>query len=70
MPPSGGLPNPGIKGVSPVPPAWAGQFFTASTTWEAPSFHRFNLNSPFLLAFPDPFLPALALSPHSHLSEP
>ena len=31
--PSGDLPNPGIKTVSP---ALAGRFFTTSTTWEAP----------------------------------
>ena len=26
------LPNPGIESMSP---AWAGRFFTSSTTWEA-----------------------------------
>ena len=35
-PPSGDLYNPGIKPMSPVSLAFAGRFFTTSTTWEAP----------------------------------
>ena len=35
-PPPGDLPNPGIEPASFKSPAWAGQFFTTSTTWEAP----------------------------------
>ena len=35
FPPPGGLPNPGIKPVSPVSPALADKFFTTSATWEA-----------------------------------
>ena len=31
----GNLPDPGIKLVSPLSPAWADRFFTTSTTWEA-----------------------------------
>ena len=33
-PPPGDLPDPGIKPRSPVSPASAGGFFTASATWE------------------------------------
>ena len=33
-PPSGDLPDPGIKPMSLVSPALAGKFFTTSTTWE------------------------------------
>ena len=29
------LPGPGVEAVSPVVPALAGGFFTASATWEA-----------------------------------
>ena len=34
-PPSGNLPDPGIRLVSHMSPALAGRFFTADTTWEA-----------------------------------
>jgi len=34
-PPPGNLPDPGIESESPVAPALAGRFFTASVTWEA-----------------------------------
>ena len=34
-PPLGDLPNPGIKPVSLMSPALAGEFFTTSNTWEA-----------------------------------
>ena len=34
FPPPGDLPDPGIEPMSPVAPALAGGFFTASTTWE------------------------------------
>ena len=34
-PPSGDLPNPGIKLTSLAAPALAGGFFTTSATWEA-----------------------------------
>ena len=34
-PPSGDLPNPGIKLASLTSPALASRFFTTSTTWEA-----------------------------------
>ena len=34
FPPPGNLPNPGIKPVSLVSPAWPGRFFITSTTWE------------------------------------
>ena len=30
----GDIPNPGIEPTSPVPPAFASRFFTASATWE------------------------------------
>ena len=33
--PPGDLPNSGIKPISPVSPALAGEFFTNSATWEA-----------------------------------
>ena len=33
FPPSGNLPDPGIKLVSLVSPSLAGRFFTSSTTW-------------------------------------
>ena len=33
-PPSGGLPNPGIKPISLMSSALAGRFFTTSATWE------------------------------------
>ena len=36
FPPPGDLPNSGIKPGSPVSPTLAGEFFTTSTTWEAP----------------------------------
>ena len=35
-PPLGDLPNVGIKPVSLMSPALAGEFFTTSATWEAP----------------------------------
>ena len=35
-PPSGDLPNTGIKPMSLMSPKLAGRFFTTSTTWEAP----------------------------------
>ena len=34
-PPPGDLPDPGIKPMSLMSPAFAGGFFTTSTTWEA-----------------------------------
>ena len=34
-PPPGDLPDPGIEPVSPMSPALAGGFLTASATWEA-----------------------------------
>ena len=34
-PPSGDLPNPGIKPMSLMSPALAGRFFTTTATWEA-----------------------------------
>ena len=34
FPPSGDLPSPGIKPTPLVSPAWAGGFFTTTTTWE------------------------------------
>ena len=36
-PPPGDLPDPGIKPISPMPPALAGGFFTTSATWEDPA---------------------------------
>ena len=38
-PPPGDLPDPGMEPVSLTSPALAGRFFTASTTWEAHSYH-------------------------------
>ena len=35
FPSPGDLPDPGIKLVSPLSPAWADRFFTTSTTLEA-----------------------------------
>ena len=43
-PPSGDLPDPGIKPVSPLSPALGGGFFTTSATWEAPVFLQIYLN--------------------------
>ena len=40
FPPPGDLPNPGIKTVSLTSPALAGEFFTATTTWETPVSHH------------------------------
>ena len=37
-PPSGDLPNPGVKPLSLMSPALAVKFFTTSATWEAPIF--------------------------------
>ena len=34
-PPPGYLPDPGIKPMSLMSPAFTGEFFTPSTTWEA-----------------------------------
>ena len=34
-PPPGDLPGPGIEPMSPTSPAFAGGFFTISTSWEA-----------------------------------
>ena len=36
----GDLPDPGIEPPCPMPPALAGRFFTATTTWEAPPQKR------------------------------
>ena len=36
FPSPGDLPEPGMEPASLTSPAWAGGFFTASTTWEAP----------------------------------
>ena len=36
-PPPGDLPNPGIEPTSLMFPTLAGEFFTTSATWEAPS---------------------------------
>ena len=38
-PPPGDLPDPGIKPVSVMSPAFAGGFFTTSATWEAPTLN-------------------------------
>ena len=35
FPSPGDLPNPEIEPTSPLSPAWAGRFFTASPSWEA-----------------------------------
>ena len=46
MPSPGDLPDPGIEPTSLTSPAWAGGFFTPSTSWEAPQFLvRFVLNT-------------------------
>ena len=43
---SKGLLDPGIEPTSLTSPAWAGGFFTPSTSWEAPQFLvRFVLNT-------------------------
>ena len=41
-PPPGDLLDPGVEAASPVFPALAGGFFTASATWEAPDagYHK------------------------------
>ena len=39
-PPPGDLPRPGIEPLSLVSPAWAGGFFTTSTTWQATQVNR------------------------------
>ena len=36
-PPPGDLPNPGMEPASLMSPALAGEFFTTSATWEAPT---------------------------------
>ena len=38
MPSSGDLPDPGIKHTSLTSPAFSGEFFTTSASWEAQSF--------------------------------
>ena len=43
-PPPGNLPDPGIEPVSHKSPALANSLFTASATWEAPSFSCSWLN--------------------------
>ena len=48
MIPPGDLPNPGIKPVSLMSPALAGEFFTTSATWEAP-LNTYSLNKYELL---------------------
>ena len=40
FPPPRDLPDPGINPTSLRSPAWAGGFFTTSTTWEAQDFSR------------------------------
>ena len=40
-PSPGDLPNPGIKTVSRASRASAGEFFTTSTTWEAPDLSQY-----------------------------
>ena len=44
MPPPGGLPDPGIRTTSLTSPAWAGRFFTTSTTWEASIYPLWRTN--------------------------
>ena len=36
-PPSGDLPNPGVKPISLTSPALSGRFLTTRATWEAPT---------------------------------
>ena len=45
-PPSGNLPDPGIKLMSLMSPALADWFFTTSTTWEAPTLITCSYNLP------------------------
>ena len=40
FPPPGDLSNPGMETLSLVSPALAGEFFTVSTTWEAPKYNQ------------------------------
>ena len=50
FPTPGHLPNPEIEAGSLISPAWAGGFFTTSTTWEAPKFKgKFFRDALFLL---------------------
>ena len=49
-PPSGDLPDPGVKHVSLMSPALAGGFFTTGTTWEALTVQRTELHKKNLLA--------------------
>ena len=42
LPSPGDFPNPGIKTMSPVSPALAGEFFISATTWEAHSLMSYS----------------------------
>ena len=44
FPPSGDLPGPGIEPASLMCPALAGEFFTTSATWEAPTINTVNVH--------------------------
>ena len=41
-PPPGDLPDPGIKPVSLMSPALAGEFFTTSATWEGLTYAQYS----------------------------
>ena len=43
LPSPGDFPNPGIKTMSPVSPALAGEFFISATTWEAHSLMSYSI---------------------------
>ena len=43
IPPTGDLPDPGIKPTTPVSPALVDRFFTASANWEAHNSGRLQV---------------------------
>ena len=60
-PPSGDLPNSGIKLTSPDYPALAGGFFTTSASWEALPL---NINNVKKFPEDEPFISLSSIQPH------
>ena len=55
-PPSGDLPDPGIKPTSLMSPALADVFFTTSATWESPAETLYPLLTSLHLPYPTQLL--------------